>query len=381
MKPSRVKLRELLDEADKRDAEAKAAIAKEADLQERLELARTNQRLRDSGLQLRENDGKIEMTVIGLTPEIQEALNKKMLGEPGETNYLPGLPTARNDSGKIIMPQDTPVYPITLIRDHVEDYPELWLSVYLAGPPHETRRFIEMFARSRCRRAKTPDEADLVVFAGGDDVSPELYGERIENRHQQTHFNRQRDVDDVKLFIKCVEEGIPMFGVCRGLQFLHAGNGGRLYQHVDGHHGDHSIWDINGKRNVAKVSSVHHQMCIYDPKIDGAELLATGHTSNTRWKNAAIHDKGKSADVEALFYRNTASFGVQGHPEYQGYPVFTKWCLDLIQEFVVLNPDIDWRDYKVGDKNIPRKRMKQEILDNRDFQVRPEFKEYLEKFG
>lgn len=391
-KSSRAKLRELLDEADRTDALARQEIADEADRLRREELsqieAEDRKRIEEAGFTFVENDdGLLEMTVVELTPEVQEALNRKVYGEPGvpETgNWLPGLSVpryARNDSGKLMQPSpanDPEIrYPITLIRDHVEDYPELWLSVYLAGPPHETRRFIDMFSRARCRAAESPEMADLVVFAGGDDISPELYGEKVENRHMQTHFNRQRDVDDVKLFLKCLEEGIPMFGVCRGLQFLHAANGGRVYQHVDGHHGDHSIWDIQSKRTIDKVSSVHHQMCIFDPKIEGVELLATGHSSTSRWKNAAIHQTGKSADVEALFYRDTCSFGVQGHPEYQGYPVFTKWCLDGINEFVGLNPDIDWKPIK---GKIQRRRMKQEVIDNRGFQVRPELQEFLEKF-
>src|SRR3546814_2154841 len=46
-------------------------------------------------------------------------------------------------------------------------------------------------------------------------------------------------------------------------------------------------------------------------------------------------------DVEAYFYRDTCTIGLQGHPEYKGYDDFTKWSFDLLNQFVLENPDVD----------------------------------------
>src|SRR3546814_5523779 len=106
--------------------------------------------------------------------------------------------------------------------------------------------------------ADTPEEADLVVFVGGADVDPALYGAE---RHQTTFPDTDQDQRDMELFKTCYENGIPMLGVCRGAQFLNVMHGGKLYQDVDNHVGDHPIYDTQNKRVIHNVSSIHHKMC------------------------------------------------------------------------------------------------------------------------
>ena len=148
-----------------------------------------------------------------------------------------------------------------------------------------------------------------------------------------------------------------MLGVCRGLQFLHVMAGGALYQHVNNHNGDHPIFCVKSKQRIDKASSVHHQMCIPSPDI-GFELIATSQKADERWLTPSHSIVGNRAEVEAAFYRDTCAFGVQGHPEYTGYPRYTKWCLDMIEQLIKHNPDIENRKGKM--------RIKQELLDERE---------------
>lgn len=227
---------------------------------------------------------------------------------------------------------------VQLMKDHHLQYPDLWLNIHVVGNEWEQRAFAEMFARAACWKAETIEEADVVVFTGGPDVDPQLYGEEA---HKLTHISAQRDSADIAVYQQCYDLGIPMFGVCRGAQFLHVMNGGKLYQHVDNHNSEHSIWDVHNQKTIDRVSSVHHQMCI-DNEAGGMELVATSNKSNNRWRNPKENDIGKRAEVEAFFYSETCCFGVQGHPEYRGYNAFSKWCLDRMQDFFVNNLDIDW---------------------------------------
>ncbi len=225
---------------------------------------------------------------------------------------------------------------VTLLKDTTLTFPDLYLDVYVEGPESEARQFAEMFVRSHCSKAETIDKADLVIFTGGEDVDPSLYGEKP---HSSTRANAARDMRDMKVYEKCLNDGIPMFGVCRGAQFLAVMQGAKLYQDVNNHYGEHTIYDIRGKCQVGKVSSVHHQMVIPHPE-GGMEVLATSGVATYRWKN----DKDKVAsmsmsDVEAYFYRDACILGVQGHPEYRGYHGFAKWTLDLINELIVSSPD------------------------------------------
>lgn len=256
-----------------------------------------------------------------------------------------------------------PKHRVSILRDHTLDYPFIGLDVFVAGPPQEERQFAEMLARSHCRRAKSVLEADLVIFTGGADVEPAYYGET--DVHPKTHFYTERDDADIALYVMCLEHGIPMLGICRGAQFLHVMNGGKLYQDVDKHYGDHPIWDINRKMRIESISSVHHQMVIRN---DEMEIIATASSGDQgrgmateRWRNSKECDKGTRADIEAFFYRETCAIGVQGHPEYSGYNYFTKWTLELIDELVLNNLDVDW--------DSGQRRIKPDILAQRQGKI------------
>lgn len=227
---------------------------------------------------------------------------------------------------------------VVVQQDPKVSYPELYLEVYVHGPPADCVGFPEMFARAACNRAESPDAADLVVFAGGSDVDPVFYNE---NPHPKTFPNEARDQSDIRLYAECIEKGIPMLGVCRGAQFLHVMNGGKLIQDIDGHYGDHPIVDSLTGVTIGKASSVHHQAVLL-PESSDFTLLASVRKSQTRWLNDKVKQTGPMTDIEAFFYRNSCCLGVQGHPEYRGYPFFTAWVLKKIEQHIIHNTDAGW---------------------------------------
>jgi len=126
------------------------------------------------------------------------------------------------------------------------------------------------------------------------------------------------------------------------MQFLHVMNGGSLYQHVDRHYGDHTMFDRKSKKHV-KVSSVHHQAVIANPQ-GGMVSLAECSESNNRWFNGTKRDEMLTTrDIEAMWYPETGCFGVQGHPEYRGYSQFAVWTCDRLMDCFVTNPDFELR--------------------------------------
>ncbi len=71
---------------------------------------------------------------------------------------------------------------------------------------------------------------DGIVIAGGADVNPARYGE-----HPQTHttgWRDDRDVSEFALLDAADDAGLPVLGICRGMQVMAARAGGRLHQHL-----------------------------------------------------------------------------------------------------------------------------------------------------
>jgi len=59
-------------------------------------------------------------------------------------------------------------------------------------------------------------EADLVIFTGGEDVSPIIYGETQSHKYTQSDIHRD-NVEQV-FFRMAKDLGKPILGICRGLK-------------------------------------------------------------------------------------------------------------------------------------------------------------------
>lgn len=212
-------------------------------------------------------------------------------------------------------------------------YPNLGLRVLLVGSCFLSGA-IELFAKAGCTRAETLAEADLVVFLGGEDVDPQLYGEVA---LRGTYCSPSRDAAEMDVFVEALARSIPMFGICRGFQFLAVMNGNKLYQDVESHGMSHKIIDNNG--NVVVASSMHHQMVIENDSTFPLAYALTDDPEIKAWSGiyrtpAKIITDPKHLDLEAAVFPNIGAIGVQGHPEIGGYGPYSAWCLNQVKEFL-----------------------------------------------
>jgi putative glutamine amidotransferase len=74
---------------------------------------------------------------------------------------------------------------------------------------------------------------DGLVLAGGQDVDPTTYGRAPAADGSWVH--RGRDEHELALLAAARSAGLPVLGVCRGLQLANVLMGGDLVEHVDGH--------------------------------------------------------------------------------------------------------------------------------------------------
>ena len=159
-------------------------------------------------------------------------------------------------------------------------------------------------------------DADVVFFTGGEDVSPVMYNCE---KHPATYSNFERDSYEKLIFESINPQKQTALGVCRGAQFLCAMNGGVLVQDCDKHgiFGTHEITTIEGEKY--QITSTHHQM--QDPyglPEDQYEVFAWANRS-TYYEGFKLHkDKLAEKEPEIVIYNvpnNPICLAIQGHPE------------------------------------------------------------------
>lgn len=131
---------------------------------------------------------------------------------------------------------------------------------------------------------------DLIVFSGGEDISPILYGQK--NYH--SYVNHARDAIEIRIFRLAKEHNIKMFGICRGHQFLNALSGGTLIQDIQtvygkGHGGIHRLIIVEPESAIGKiyteVNSMHHQGVVTAGKDLKVTSVYNGVIESTEGKN------------------------------------------------------------------------------------------------
>ncbi len=85
------------------------------------------------------------------------------------------------------------------------------------------------------------NKLDGIVFSGGRDFDPKYYGENPISGLDG--IIPQRDRWEMAIAKKSIEIGLPIFGICRGLQVINVVMGGTLYQ---------DIYTQNEDRNLLK---------------------------------------------------------------------------------------------------------------------------------
>lgn len=177
-------------------------------------------------------------------------------------------------------------------------------------------------------------QSDIVVWTGGADIYPSLYGEKP---IPGCYYNPDRDKIELDILDQVLPLNKFLVGICRGAQLLNCKpNGGTLWQDVNGHGSTiHLSVDIPSGKNV-KLNSVHHQMM--RPSKDG-EIVAFTKRSTKKEAQNELWKGDPEIDPEVIWFPKTKSLCFQGHPEF-GHPETTKYFHTLLDRYF-------WRDKKV----------------------------------
>lgn len=172
--------------------------------------------------------------------------------------------------------------------------------------------------------------ADGILFAGGNDLQPLLYGE--EPYPQVTDYSAERDHTEIFLMKKALADKKPFIGICRGMQLLNVIQGGSCYQDIPTDLPDAS--DHNSSTKLKTLEDIAHRLRI-KPGTKFASIIGTGSVGANTHHHQALKELGKNIEancwsedgiIEGIELRGSHfALGVQSHPESLYERAEIKW--------------------------------------------------------
>lgn len=165
------------------------------------------------------------------------------------------------------------------------------------------------------------DLVDGIALSGGADVEPSRYGH--ENTASDTE--PERDAFEFGLLAGAVERGVPLLGICRGLQVLNVYTGGTLNQSVPAH----ARYDVPTDDRSHRIT--------FDTSTRIGELYGESFVSNSLHHQTVdelgsgltLAGRADDGTVEALELDGHDVIAVQWHPEMlDGEEPVWRWLVD-----------------------------------------------------
>lgn len=86
------------------------------------------------------------------------------------------------------------------------------------------------FCETEAEAAEILERVDGILFSGGADVDPQVYGEQPHPKNGS--ISPERDVTELAMAKVALERNMPILGICRGHQLLAVAAGGTLWQDI-----------------------------------------------------------------------------------------------------------------------------------------------------
>ena len=202
---------------------------------------------------------------------------------------------------------------VTLDRDaDVSETSDYVRSLLAAGVPRESIAVLTPLA---------PEAGafDALLIGGGGDVNPARYG-RVRIDNGTVEVDPERDALDFRLFEDARRAGVPVFGICRGLQVVNVAFGGTLVQDIPSERPSAVVHqrarDEKTRRDHAVVVTARTLL---------AAIAGPGDPSVNSRHHQAIEGVGRGLAVTAVAPDGLAEaieapgdpwlLGVQWHPE------------------------------------------------------------------
>jgi gamma-glutamyl-gamma-aminobutyrate hydrolase PuuD len=166
------------------------------------------------------------------------------------------------------------------------------------------------------------DLLDGLVFTGGPDLSPALYGQ--EPHPETTGVSDERDRAELELIAEALRRDMPVLGICRGMQLLNVALRGDLHQHLGsethkGPPGRYTYHDVTVEPGTRLAGVLGAQTRTHSCHHQAPDRLGAGLRVSARAEDGTVEAVEQPAGRFAL--------GVLWHPEEDevgGAPLFAE---------------------------------------------------------
>lgn len=190
------------------------------------------------------------------------------------------------------------------------------MKIAILGKEEDTRNYVRYVQSAGIQPFVTlsPEDAaacDALLLPGGGDITPAFFGEK---NHGSRNIDTQLDIRQLQAFSLAVQTGLPVLGICKGLQIINVALGGTIIQELplpslkrhqyeakDKYHQSvisPGSWLHHLYGQAAVVNSAHHQ---------ALGCLGEGLTTVQRCPDDGC--------IEAVSHNTLPVIGVQWHPE------------------------------------------------------------------
>ncbi len=213
---------------------------------------------------------------------------------------------------------------VLLTTDHVENHKDRTYGAFSVSSDLETFPFIDsgyaliLFPAGKLNVDQINTiihDVDIVVFTGGLDVDPLLYGEEM--AYSNVHRYALRDQVEMLLLEVAITQKKRIFGICRGQQLINTYFKGTLYQNVveqkqaKVRHMQDPVDKLTHKISIEKDSFL-------DKVYKKSEIIVNSyHNQAVKELGEGLKAVAHSSDgiIEAVQHESLPIRAVQWHPE------------------------------------------------------------------
>lgn len=205
-------------------------------------------------------------------------------------------------------------YPVIALSKSYETYQD-WL---LASD--SAVEFVNLYGLTVDEAIEKLSLSDGIVLTGGEDIHPENYGRAGDTSLCNT-INTYRDSLDDAIITYASQEGIPLLGICRGMQMMNVALGGSLYADIPTQYPGkvaHRMPEFQDTLHAVTINQASMLHLIFEGH---SASVVSNHHQGVRRLAPGLRKVAQSEDnlPEAIEWEEPADkgflLGVQFHPE------------------------------------------------------------------